>query len=149
MRAHRVVVAEPIPSGHERPRYVDAFAVRRRPSDTREVEAVARTALEQAPAAVRAVFRVAWAILGFQVSPPGTPAHIEGWRIVRSEPGLVEIAVDGDRAAGRIVVRGTGDEVTVTTFLNTRGPVMAAVWTVIAPAHRRVARLLLDRGARG
>ena len=149
MRAHRVVVREPIPPGLERPRYVDAFAVRRRPGDTRPLEAVVRAAFEQAPSVSRAVFEAAFAILSFRVAPYHTPGHIGGWRIARSEPELVEIAVDGPRASSRIVMRQTDDEVTGTTFVITRGPVMAAAWTMIAPAHRRIARLLIDRGARG
>jgi hypothetical protein len=147
--AHRVVVRETAIADEPPSHYVDAFAVRRRPGDSRALETIARDTFERAPALARATFETAFAVLGFRLGPRNGPGHIGGWRITRSEPDLVEIAVDGSRASGRIVVREVDGVVTATTFLSTHHPLAALAWIGLAPAHRRIARLLLDRGARG
>jgi hypothetical protein len=145
MQAHRVVVREAAPDGLGRADYVDAFAVRRQPGDTRSPETLTRAALEAAPNAAQVIFRTAWAVLGFRLGPQGSPAHIRGWRILRSDPTLVEIATEGRRVTSHIVVRNTRGEIVTTTFLAWRGSIIRPIWAVLAPMHRRMARFLIDR----
>jgi hypothetical protein len=147
-RAHRVVVREAAPDGLSRADYMDAFAVRGEPGDTRSPEVLARAALETAPNTARVIFRFAWAVLGFRLGPQGSPTHISGWRILRSDPTLVEIATEGRRVTSRIVVRDVGGEIVVTTFLAWQSPNIRPIWAVLAPMHRRMARFLIDRAAR-
>jgi hypothetical protein len=148
MRAHRVVVREAAPDELGWADYVDTFAVRRWPRDTRSPETLARAALETAPTAARLIVRFAWAVLGFRLGPQGSPTHILGWRILRSDPSLVEIATEGRHVTSRIIVRDTQGEIVATTFLAWQSPIIRPIWAILAPMHRRMARLLIDRVAR-
>jgi hypothetical protein len=146
-RTHRVPVRESVPEGLDRPHYVDAFAVRRQPGDVRSAEAIARAALEDAPRPARVIVRIVWAVLGFRVGPARSPAHILGWRILRSHAAMAEIAGDGPRAVARIVVRESEGEVVTTTFLLWRAPISRFAWVFVSPAHRLMVRFLMDRAA--
>lgn len=126
--------------------YADAFAVAV-PEGAGPFDAAVfvREALEDAPAAIRAVVDTAWRLLGFRLGPRDAE-HILGWRIVAARPDAVQIAVSGSRMDGVIVGRTGPAAVSVTTYLRYVRPTAALrIWAVVGHAHRRVAPYLIQR----
>jgi hypothetical protein len=125
--------------------YEDAFAVAvaggRTPGEW------ARLIVESAPALLLRFIRFAQHyVLGLQLGP-ADPAHPLGWRIVREDAQAVVLAAEGPGGAARIVGTTSPGLVIVTTQARFDGGRARALWPLIAPLHRRIARYLLDRAA--
>lgn len=76
------------------PDYADAFEVCARAPDDRSAEQWARNAVERAPWLVRGVvILVHRHVLRFDLGPPRSTDHVLGWRVRRSEPDTVELAL--------------------------------------------------------
>ena len=153
MRARQVPVAreEPLLAGDDGYDYADAFEIRIDASDPRTAEQFARDALENAPGPVRAIVDVAHRqVLRLRLGPRPSPHHVFGWRIHTSEPGVVHLEAVSP-LLGRGVLVGRRVEptrVVLTTYVFFTRPTPArALWTFVAPLHRRVARALLEHAA--
>jgi hypothetical protein len=129
--------------------YADAFEILLDAPDARSSEEFARSALDNAPRIVR--FGMLFAqryLLGFRLGPTSGPGHIQGWKIVRAEPTVIQLEAVG--MLGRAVVVGqrpnpTRAVMTTYNLLPTKaGPRTVERRRLDAPTHCR-----LPDGARG
>lgn len=152
-RARQVQVAreEPLLAGDEGYDYADAFEIRIDASDPRSAEQFARDALEEAPRIVRTIVDVAHRqVLRLRLGPRPSPHHVFGWRINTSEPGVIHLEAVSSLLGRGVLVgrRPEPNRVVITTYVYFSRPVPArAIWTFIAPLHRRVAPALLEHAA--
>lgn len=147
-----LVAAEELLLGDGRWDYADAFEVRVSERDRRTAEQWVRYAFEQAPWAVRWTARIAQRdLLRMQLGPDPDPHHVVGWQVRTSLPDVVHLEAQSPLLRGAIVARRTEPtRVVASTYLSYRRPQAArAVWAVVAPVHRKVARYLLARAAAG
>ncbi len=131
--------------------YADAFSVRLDEPDAQPTEEWLRTGLERAPWLARTFVRLVWrGVLGLRLGPPGSPEHIHGWRIVVRETDMTAVEATSPLLRGLLIAhRVSPTETTLTTYLEYRRPALArAVWTLVGPAHRVLAPILLARAAR-
>ena len=153
-RAHRVPVPDDEPLVRADPKgYADAFEVRLADGDDRSAEAFARCALEDAPWLVREmVWFVHRHVLRLRLAPRSAPGHVFGWRIVTSEPDVVQLEAVSPLLGRGVIVGRRPDpaRAVITTYVFFRRPTIGrAVWFLTGPLHRRVAVLLLERAAAG
>jgi hypothetical protein len=146
-----VPTREPLLGDHADYDYADAFEIRLAAPDGRSAEAFTRDALDGAPWPVRTTIRTAHRyVLRLRLGPRSSPAHLFGWKIVTSEPDVVQLeAVSPLLGRGVIVARRpdpTSAMVTTYVFF-TRRATASAVWAMVAPVHRLVVPLLLDHVA--
>ena len=129
--------------------YADAFEALLSSPDGRSAEQWARCALEQAPRAVRLVIVVAQrGLLRLQLKGRADPRYVLGWQVVDSEPDVIKLAAHGPLLRAVIVGRrSSATAVQIKTFVFFERRLGKLVWTVVAPLHRGVARLLLRRAA--
>lgn len=151
-RARRVPVDEPL-LGDDRYDYADAFEIDAREADPRSAEEFARYALEQASAPMRWVIRfVHTRLLLLRLAPLGSPDHVLGWEVTRSEPDVVQLEARSPLLGRGVIVgrRVSPTSTRITTFVVFARPVVRrVVWTMVGPLHRTVAPYLLERAARG
>lgn len=149
VRARRRAV-EPDPLVEGLPDYADAFEVTLAPGDSRSAEDFARDSLTGAPAVVYWTIFVAHRfVLRFELAPRRSPAHVIGWDITHSEPDAVRLEADGPIVRAVIIGRRPDPSRSVATtsvFFKNR-PVARALMPLVAPVHRAVAKLLLERAA--
>jgi len=151
-RATRVPVpaVEPL-IGDEPYDYADSFETTMPASDTRSAEEFARHLLGDAPLALRlSVGLVHKFVLRLQLGPLSSPQHLFGWRIVTSEPDVIQLEARSS-VLGRGVIIARRPEPTravFTTYLFFARPKLArGVWAFVGPVHRRVAAYLLEHAA--
>lgn len=125
--------------------YEDAFAVRTPVRHT--PEEWVRLGLEGAPPAVRGFILRAHKALGLRLAPPGSPDHVLGREILQNEPEQIVLGAEGRIVTPRIVLSTPPGQVVVATLLRFDRVGARAVWAVVAPIHRAVARYLLDHTA--
>jgi hypothetical protein len=125
--------------------YQDAFAAQ---TPTRHTpQEWARLIFTGAPPAVRRFLRGVFKLLRFGQAPSRTEHSLPG-KIIHSGPE--EIILGFDLAVGltaRLIVVNPPGQVVMTTLVRTDRARGRAVWTILAPIHRAVARYLLDRAA--
>ncbi|KUI23438.1 hypothetical protein AU193_01430 [Mycobacterium sp. GA-1285] len=127
--------------------YADAFEVEVAESDSRVAEQFMRDALERSAPALRSlVLLVHRHVLRFRLGPLAAPDHVLGWRILTSEPDVVQLEAQGPIGRGVLVLRRvTPARGVLSTFVFFRHPVAPVIWTIVGPAHRRVAPYLMER----
>lgn len=84
-------------------------------------------------------------VLGLQLDVPST-VPVPGWRRLRGEPDEVVYGADGRLLTPRLVVSVTSTTIRVCTLVRFNQPAARAVWAVVGPVHRVIARVLLHRG---
>ena len=143
-RVRAVPVDEPLVLGGSYD-YADAFTVGMAPRDPRTAEQWTRRALGEAPRAVQLVALVAQRrVLGLRLGDPADPATVLGWRVAVAEPALTELRASSPLLDARLVVRTTDGRLLLTTAITyRRRRAGRAVWALVAPLHRAVARFLL------
>jgi hypothetical protein len=142
------VVQVPVPSrarelaGLDRVDYADAFAVdvavRHTPEEWIRLSAAASPSLFSA---VRLVHHA----LGLPLGPPDSPDHLIGWNIVRSDGEEAVLGNEGVFGMPRIVGLTQPGQVVVATLIRLDGLRGRAIWAVVAPVHRAVARYILNK----
>ena len=148
MTSQAVPVQEPLAARH-RPDYADAFEVRVAEPDVRSAEQWIRAGLEGAPSMVRATILVAHrVVLGFRLDLRASPDRVLGWRVVTSEPDVIQLEAESRLLRAVLLGRRTPRSTRLTTLLFFRRPVARVIWTVVGPLHRRIAPYLLARAAR-
>jgi hypothetical protein len=148
-RIHQIAVAPEPLLGDSAYDEADSFEVRLDHSDTHTAEEWVRTALEEAPPALRLLIRrVHRDVIRFRLGPQSDAAHVLGWQIVTSSPEVLQLEADGPIARGVIVARRhSPTRATLATFVSYRHPSARLMWPFIRPVHQRVARYLLHRSA--
>ena len=72
-----------------------------------------------------------------------------GWQIAVPEPALTELRAASPLLDARLVVRTTDEQLRLTTLITyCRRRAGRAVWALVAPVHRAVARFLLWHATR-
>jgi hypothetical protein len=137
---------DPLVAG-ERFDYADRFTIALTAADHRSAETWARTALEQAPPALRLLIRVAHRhVLRFRLDD--APGTVVGWRVVTAAHEVVELRTDGPLVRGVLIGRRPSDETTtLQTYLQFHRSWVRFLWSAVQPVHRRVAVHLLRRTA--
>ena len=148
-RARRVrVESDPLVAGPAD--YADAFEVTIDPADARSAEEFARDVLANAPRPVYWLIDVAHRfVLRFDLAPRRSPEHIMGWAITHSEPGVVRLEAGGPIVRAVIVGRRPepSRRVAVTSVFFENRAAARILMRVVAPVHRSVAKLILERAA--
>ncbi|MEU8814562.1 hypothetical protein [Actinoplanes sp. NPDC048796] len=112
-------------------------------------EAWARRILEGASRGDRAKMLAAWRFLGVGLAPLKAPGQVLGWRIRRSDPEAIVLAVRATAGvSARLVLRAEPGRVTHAMLVRYDSGLGRRVWTRFAPAHRRFYVRLLDRARR-
>lgn len=146
----------PVPSdepliGSRRYDYADAFEIRPHQHDERSAEQFARYALEHAPRPLRLIVSFAQRrLLRLRLSPRGAPDYLAGWKVVTSEPDVVQLEATSPMLHAMLVGRRADPSrvVTLATYVFFTRPAPARVlWKIVSPVHRRVAAYLLERAA--
>jgi hypothetical protein len=149
--ATRVAVPAEEPLIGKRYDYADAFEIGLRASDPRSPEEFARHALERAPRSVQwTISTVHRYVLRLRLAPRSAPGHVLGWRIVTSEPDVIQLEALSPLLGRGVIVarRPEPTRAVVTTYLFHSRPVPArALWAVVGPLHRRIAPYLMARAA--
>jgi hypothetical protein len=133
------------PGDHD---YADAFEIQLSDSDERSAEQLLHAGVGQAPAWMRAVvLAVHRHVLRLNLGPATSPKHVLGWEILTIENDAIRLRAEGPLIGGVLVMRRIPQSSAVLeTSVDFRRPALARiVWTVIAPAHRAVARILLAK----
>jgi hypothetical protein len=128
--------------------YADAFRV---PADgSVAAGAWARRAFEAGPPVVGRIFRaVAWrGLLGMDLGPEGSPAHVAGWTVVVDEPRVLVMHVDSWMLTARLVTETTPTGTTMTTLLRFDRPAGRVAWAAGGPVHRALMPGVLTGAAR-
>lgn len=143
-RARRVPVDEPLVAGRTFD-YADAFEVTVPAADRRSPEEWARRGLRLAGPTGGLVVLAHRHLLRFELAPPGSPGHLQGWRIVSSDEEALHLEASGPLTTGTLVARRVSPtSVLLTTTLVHRRPRAAGlVWSALGPVHRTLAPRLL------
>jgi Protein of unknown function (DUF2867) len=110
----------------------------------------ARATFEGAPRPVRTVLRLGWRWgLGLRLGPFPARGHVLGWPVLGDDADRLVL---GARSAVigpcRLVFAVDGGRLLVTTAIRYEHRISRPVWTVVAPVHRLLTRLLVTRAAR-
>ena len=141
-RARRVAVTDPIVTAGRPYQYADAFELSVPEPDPTWPEEWMRAGMDSAP---RWVDRVV-SLLGIAGPVRSSTEGLGGFRIVESTADVIHLAVDVRLIRGVLVGRRIGPNGRrLTTALWFGRPVLArALWALIAPLHRRMARHILS-----
>jgi hypothetical protein len=128
--------------------YEDRFAATT--PTQRTAEEWGRATIEAAPAWLLVAVRLAQRLLGLQLEP-SSDEHPLGWTILRNEPDLFILGADGRRGgtqgSARLVCVTTPTSYTIATQADF-GLATRALWIVLGPGHRAIARALIARAVR-
>jgi hypothetical protein len=125
--------------------YADAFTIALSEADDRTAERFARDALEAAPPPLRwLVWNVFRFVLGFELGPRESPRHVLGWTVVSSSDDLVRLEARSRRFSAVLLgSRPDPHTAKVITAVAFGSSSSRALWALVAPVHRQVARVLL------
>jgi hypothetical protein len=107
----------------------------------------ARVILEDAPIVLRAGLASAWLSLGLRLGPLRSDRHVLGWEVRRSTPDYALLGADSRLGLAAELLVKPERTLLFCTFVRLGNPAARAVWSAIAPGHRRVVRHVLARGA--
>lgn len=110
----------------------------------------ARATFEGAPGPVRTILRLGWRWgLGLRLGPFPAAGHVLGWPVLDSGPDRIVLAVrSAVLGPCRLVFDVDAGRLLLTTAIRYEHRVSRPVWTVVAPVHRTITRLLVTHAAR-
>jgi hypothetical protein len=116
----------------------------------RRPEEWARLILEGATPAKRAALLRTWRLIGVRLAPLDAPGQVLGWRIRRSGPdGIVLAVTSRSGLSARLVVTATPRRVVQAMVVRFDRWFARPLWRVLTPQHRRfIAGLLSDAASR-
>ena len=129
--------------------YQDAFRVDTNLARERTGEQWARAMLEDAPAATRRALRWTWLTLGLRLGSTRDETRVFGWEVRRRSQDFALLrarSLLGLQA--EVLLKRGEDSVVCASFLRVANPLARAVWSGIAPVHRRAVPDLLGAAAR-
>ena len=127
--------------------YLDATAYA---GSGRTAEEWARATFEGAPRLVGLVLRLGWKRgLGLRLGPYPATGHVLGWPVFESAPDRTVLGVESAVLGPcRLVFEVGRDGLLLTTAIRYGHRASRPVWTVVAPVHRLITRLLVTRAGR-
>lgn len=131
--------------------YADAFEIRIGEDDSRTAEQAFRDGLGAEPGAIGRL--VSWTHrhgLRFRLGPVTSSDHVNGWKVVHSDPDQFVLTTDGSLMRAQLALRRQADRRAVlTTQLFYRHHAAARiVWAVVGPVHRAIAPRLIENSSR-
>jgi Protein of unknown function (DUF2867) len=131
------------------PDYLDAIEYVDGDPD-RTAEDWARAVFEGAPRPVGAVLWLGWRLgLRLRLGPYRAPGHVLGWPVLESGPDRAVLGVESAVLGPcRLVFEVDPGRALVTTAIRFEHRLSRPVWTVVAPVHRLITRLLVTRAGR-
>jgi hypothetical protein len=146
VRAHRVQVTED--DREILPSHSSAFEVTVAEGDERTPEQWARSVFEETPKMIRWFVVFGWRyVLGLQLGPSLSPAHLSGWRILNNESHLIILGVRSRLLTAHKYLRIVNGRVVMTTIVQYDRKAAKAVWTLVTPVHYRTEPYLLGYAA--
>jgi hypothetical protein len=130
------------------PDYVDLFTVTTPHAGDHWPEEWARAVLEQAPLA-RDNARRLWRLIGLRLGPPGSPDHVQGWRIAARGDRWVRLETASWYLTAQAVCLVEDGHVSVSLALryDRPRPVGALVWAFVSGPHQRALPVMLRQAA--
>jgi Protein of unknown function (DUF2867) len=127
-----------------RPDYLDATE---HAAGGRTAEDWASATFEGAPWPVPLVLRLGWKRgLGLRLGPYPATGHVLGWPVFESGPDRTVLGVESAVLGHcRLVFEVGEDRLLLTTAIRYGKRASRPVWTVVAPVHRLITRLLVTR----
>lgn len=131
------------------PDYLDAIEYIDGDPD-RTAEDWARATFEGAPRPVGTVLWLGWRLgLRLRLGPYRAPGHVLGWPVLESGPDRAVLGVESAVLGPcRLVFEVDPGRALVTTAIRFEHRLSRPVWTVVAPVHRLITRLLVTRAGR-
>lgn len=131
------------------PDYLDAIEYVDGDPD-RTAEDWARATFEGAPRPVSVVLWLGWRLgLQLRLGPYRAPGHVLGWPVLESGPDRAVLGVESAVLGPcRLVFEVDPGRALVTTAIRFEHRLSRPVWTVVAPVHRLITRLLVTRAGR-
>ena len=90
-----------------------------------------------------------WRMLGLRLGPPGSPDHVQGWRIAARGDGWIRLETGSWYLRAQAVCLVEDDRVSMSLSLRYRHPraIGHLVWALIERPHRRALPLMLRQAA--
>ena len=130
------------------PDYVDLFTIEASGAGDSSAEAWARAVLERAPLS-RSNARRLWGLMGLRLGPPGSPDHVQGWRIAERGDGWIRCETASWYTAAEAVCLVGDDQVSISLSLRYDQRLIARlVWAVIAGPHQRAVPVMLHQAVK-
>ena len=85
--------------------------------------------------------------LGLHVAESDRRGRLLGWERLRSDDHVHMLASSGPLVTARIVTTLEHGALTLTTLLRFESAAATPIWSAIGPAHRAVARRMVERAA--
>jgi hypothetical protein len=104
----------------------------------------ARAILERAAVSKRHARRF-WRALGLRLGPPGSPDHVQGWRITARDDRWVRFETGSWYMRAQAVVLVDEDQVSLSLSLRYRNPVARLVMVFVAGPHQRAVPVMLHQ----
>ncbi|HWH31113.1 MAG TPA: hypothetical protein VNU01_00425 [Egibacteraceae bacterium] len=122
--------------------YADLFCVPVDDARRRTPEEWARALLEEGAIARRSARRL-WTALGLRLGPPGSPDHVQGWRIAGRGDDWITVETGSWYMSGQAVCKVDAGRVSIALFLRHDNPLAPAVWAPVSVFHRRAVPVML------
>ena len=128
------------------PDYIDLFTAMTPSATDRTAEAWARLILEQAPVAGDHARRF-WRLLGLRLGPPGSPDHVQGWRIAARDQRWIRLETGSWYMHAQAVCLVEDGRVSLSLSLRYRRPrpVGMLVVALVAGPHQRAVPVMLHQ----
>ena len=140
--------ARATPAAVAEPDYTAAFELVLPQPTTRSPEDWARAVFEGAPMALRRFIRAGWRFpLGFQLGPPGSPAHVLGSRIISADRTMIVLEQRSSLMTAHNIVFVERTRIVWTTLVRYQHPLARPLWSVSTALHHRILPRLLTRAA--
>jgi hypothetical protein len=131
------------------PDYVDLFTAEA-PTATTEgasAEEWARAILERAPVSRRNARRF-WRLMGLRLGPPGSPEHVQGWKIAARGGNWVRLETGSWYLTAQAVCLVESGRVSLSLSVRRDRQVAALVWAFVEGPHRRAVPVMLHQAVK-
>ncbi|HEY8526284.1 MAG TPA: hypothetical protein VIL48_15035 [Acidimicrobiales bacterium] len=124
--------------------HVDLFTAEAPAATDASPEEWARAILERAPAARRNAHRL-WRLLGLRLGPPGSPDHVQGWRIADRGDGWVRLETGSWYLTAQALCLVAEGRVSLSLAVRHDRRLARLVWAVVAGPHERAVPVMLHQ----
>jgi hypothetical protein len=124
------------------PDHVDLFTIETPVATDHTAEDWARAILEQAPVSRRNARRF-WRTLGLRLGPPGSPDHVQGWRIAARHDDWLRLETASFYMTAEAVCLVEPGQVSLSLSVRHDRPPATLVWAAVADPHQRAVPVML------
>jgi hypothetical protein len=123
------------------PDYADLCTATTGDATNRSPEQWARAVLEETPLGHRA--RLLWQRLGLRLGAPGSPDHVQGWKIAERGDNWIRVETASSYMTAHAAFWVDDGRVSLALFLRYDRPIAARIWSPVSVMHRRAVPELL------